>query len=173
MTTLAVVRGDITTVEVDAIVNAANSSLMGGAGVDGAIHRAGGPAILEACRDIVARQGGCEPGEAVVTTAGALPARWVIHTVGPIWDPLRREEHEATLAGAYRRCLDLAVEVGAVSVAFPNISTGVYGFPKDRAADVVIGAVRDRVADSPLEQVLFVCFDAENAALYDDRLTPT
>jgi O-acetyl-ADP-ribose deacetylase (regulator of RNase III) len=168
---LQLLQGDITKVEVDAIVNAANSSLMGGGGVDGAIHRAGGPAILAECREVVARQGGCPPGEAVATGAGELPARWVIHTVGPIWTAADAEAHDRTLGSAYRRSLEVAGELGAVSVAFPNISTGVYGFPKRRAADVAVTAVQETVADVPtIERVVFVAFDDENHALYRERL---
>ena len=134
-TSLVVVKGDITTMAVDAIVNAANSGLMGGGGVDGAIHRAGGPSILAECREIVARQGGCPAGEAVATGAGDLPARWVIHTVGPIWDEAHAADHDATLGSAYTRSLDVACDLGARTVAFPNVSTGIYGFPKPRAAE--------------------------------------
>ena len=167
---LAVASGDITAVAVDAIVNAANSGLLGGGGVDGAIHRAGGPSILAECRELVAARGPCRPGDAVVTGAGDLPARWVIHTVGPIWGPSAAAEHDATLAAAYRRSLELAAELGARTVALPNISTGIYGFPKDRAADVAIGAVREAVAALDFDQIIFVCFDEENRRLYDDRL---
>lgn len=167
MTTLDLVRGDITRMEVDAVVNAANSGLRVGGGVDGAINRAGGPSIAAECRAI----GGCPPGDAVATTAGDLPARWVVHAVGPIWSADRADEHDAVLASAYRRAIDVAEELGARSLAFPNISTGVFGFPKARAADVAIAAVRARVADSPLDRVVFVCFDEENERLYRERLS--
>jgi len=167
---MELVLDDITTMAVDAVVNAANPSLMGGGGVDGAIHRAGGPTILAECQEIVARQGRCSPGDAVVTGAGGLPARWVIHTVGPIWDPAEADDHDRTLASAYRRSLELAEEVGARSVAFPNISTGIYGFPKGRAARVAVEAVRAHLVDSALERVVFVCFDDENHALYAELL---
>ncbi len=149
--TLEVVRGDITAQEVDAIVNAANTSLLGGGGVDGAIHRAGGPAILEECR----RLGGCAVGEAKGTTAGRLPARWVIHTVGPVWQGGEQREREL-LRSAHESSLRVAAELGAASVAFPAISCGVYGFPVDEAAPIAIEAARA----SGLELVRFVLFDA-------------
>jgi O-acetyl-ADP-ribose deacetylase (regulator of RNase III) len=135
-----VIKGDITRIKADAIVNAANSSLLGGGGVDGAIHRAGGPAILEACRKIVARQGGCNTGEAVITTAGNLPARFVIHTVGPVWQGGNKDEAQK-LAACYTNSLKLAAENGCTTVAFSAISTGVYGYPKTEAAAVAVGAV--------------------------------
>ena len=118
------------------------------------------------CREI----GGCEPGDAVATTAGELPARWVIHTVGPIWSAAEAEAHDATLASAYRRSLEVADELGARSVAFPNISTGVYGFPKDRAAALAVATVGDAIGSTSIERVVFVCFDAENEQLYRERL---
>ncbi len=149
--------------EVDAIVNAANARLAGGGGVDGAIHAAGGPEIMAECREL----GGCRPGDAVATTAGRLPARWVIHTVGPVWTDAEAEQHRATLASAYRRSLELAEELGARSVAFPNISTGVYRFPKPLAAEIAVATVRDATdSGSAIDRVLFVCFDDENEALY-------
>jgi O-acetyl-ADP-ribose deacetylase (regulator of RNase III) len=135
---------------VDAIVNAANSSLLGGGGVDGAIHRAGGPAILEECR----RLGGCEPGDAKATTGGDLPARWVIHTVGPVWRGGDRGEREL-LASCHRRAVEVAAELGARSVSFPAISCGIYGFPVEEAAPVAVGAVRTHT----LDLVRFVLFD--------------
>lgn len=172
MTRVRVARGDITTLAVEAVVNAANSGLMGGGGVDGAIHRAGGPTILEECRAIVARQGGCPPGEAVITGAGELPAARVIHTVGPIWggDP---EAADATLASCYRASLDLARDHGLRTIAFPNVGTGVYGFPKERAADVAVRSVTDWAAahEGAVDEVVFVCFDAENERLYRERLS--
>lgn len=158
------VRGDITRVEVDAVVNAANAALAGGAGVDGAIHRAGGPAIMEECRRI----GGCEPGDAVATTAGELPARWVIHAVGPVWEPDDAEAHDATLASAYRRSIEVAEQLGAVTIAFPNIGTGIYGFPKERAAQIAVRTVREAAASTGIDEVVFVCFDPDNAALYEE-----
>jgi O-acetyl-ADP-ribose deacetylase (regulator of RNase III) len=155
-------KGDITNIAVDAIVNAANSSLMGGGGVDGAIHRAGGPAILEACRKIVASEGGCKPGQAVITTAGSLPAKFVIHTVGPIWKGGNSGE-EKTLAACYVNCLKLAEKHGCKSVAFPNISTGVYGFPKEKAATIAVGEAVNILRSSSIPaEVIFVCFDDEN-----------
>ena len=149
---IQVVRGDITAQAVDAIVNAANASLLGGGGVDGAIHRAGGPAILEECR----RLGGCEVGDAKATTAGDLPARWVIHTVGPVWHGGGRGEAEL-LASCHRRALEVAAELGARSIAFPAISCGIFGYPPELAAPVAIGAVRDH----ELDLVRFVLFGDE------------
>ena len=138
---IQLVQGDITRQPVAAIVNAANSSLLGGGGVDGAIHRAGGPAILEACRAIRARQGGCKTGEAVITPAGRLPAGHVIHTVGPVWNGGHKGE-PALLASCYRNSLRLADENQLASVAFPSISTGIYGYPKPEAAAVAVREVR-------------------------------
>ena len=168
---LQVVHGDITRMEVDAIVNAANSGLLGGGGVDGAIHGAGGPAIMNACRAIREAQGGCPTGEAVITTGGLLPAPYVIHAVGPVWKGGSQNE-DALLANAYRNSVRLAGEQGLRTLAFPNISTGIYGFPRDRAVDIAIRAVRDALPKAPsLEQVTFVCFDDENYRLYRERLT--
>lgn len=156
--------------KVDAIVNAANSSLLGGGGVDGAIHRTGGPAILEECRQIRAKQGGCDTGEAVITTAGQLPAKYVIHTVGPVWNNGTKGEQNL-LAGCYRNSLLLAVEHGVTTIAFPNISTGVYRFPKPEAAGIAIEAVQQFLAtDKNITEVFFVCFDDENYGLYRERL---
>jgi len=167
---IKLIQGDITKMEVDAIVNAANTSLLGGGGVDGAIHRAGGPAILEACRQIRAKQGGCEVGEAVITTAGRLPAKYVIHTVGPVWNGGHNGEPNL-LTSCYRHSLQLAVENGVTTIAFPNISTGVYRFPKPEAADIAINTVQQFIAnDKKLEEVMFVCFDDENYWLYKERL---
>jgi len=163
---IKLIKGDITKIPADAIVNAANSSLLGGGGVDGAIHRAGGVTILEECRKIVESQGGCRAGEAVVTTAGKLPARYVIHTVGPIWHGGMKNEDQL-LSNAYTNSLRLAVENGAKTIAFPNISTGVYGFPKERAAKIAIETVRKFLGkDKSLNEVVFVCFDRENHEIY-------
>lgn len=162
---IRVVQGDITTVEVDAVVNAANSSLLGGGGVDGAIHRRGGPAILEACKAIRASQGGCATGEAVITTAGNLPAQYVVHTVGPVWQGGGQNEAQL-LTSCYTASLDLCVQNGIRSVAFPNISTGVYGFPKQPAAEIAVAAVNGFSDLAMLSDVVFVCFDAENLSLY-------
>ena len=168
---LQVVHGDITRMEVDAIVNAANSGLLGGGGVDGAIHGAGGPAIMSACRAIREAQGGCPTGEAVITTGGLLPAPYVIHAVGPVWKGGSQDE-DALLASAYRNSVRLAGEQGLRTLAFPNISTGIYGFPRDRAVDIAIRAVREALPKAPsIEQVTFVCFDDENYRLYRERLT--
>jgi O-acetyl-ADP-ribose deacetylase (regulator of RNase III) len=157
----------------DAIVNAANTSLLGGGGVDGAIHRAGGPAILEQCRAIRSRQGGCPTGQAVITTGGRLPAKYVIHTVGPVWQDGRHKE-EALLADAYRNSLRLAAEHNIKTIAFPNISTGIYGFPKDKAAAIALKTTTAFLEDSSLpEEVTFVCFDKENYDLYHRLLTRT
>jgi O-acetyl-ADP-ribose deacetylase (regulator of RNase III) len=167
---LEVVQGDITRMEVDAIVNAANSSLLGGGGVDGAIHRAGGPAILAECQAIRARQGGCKTGQAVITTGGNLPARHVIHTVGPVWRGGGSNE-DGLLASAYRNSLQLAVENGIRTIAFPSISTGIYGYPKDLAAGIAVREVRAFLEqDASLERVIFVCFDEENHQLYRQLL---
>lgn len=171
-TKITVIQGDITKIKADAIVNAANSSLMGGGGVDGAIHRAGGPAILEECIEIRNRQGDCETGEAVITTAGKLPARYVIHTVGPVWQGGNNRERELLL-NCYRNVLTLAVDYGVKTLAFPNISTGVYRFPKAEAASLAIAAVQEFIADNPhdVEEISFVCFDEENYRLYQQLLT--
>ncbi|MFM9949929.1 MAG: O-acetyl-ADP-ribose deacetylase [Saprospiraceae bacterium] len=161
-------RGDITKVTFDAIVNAANTSLLGGSGVDGAIHRAGGPRILEECRKI----GGCKTGQAVITTGGNLPASYVIHTVGPVWNGGTKREADL-LTDCYANALALAVEKGLKTIAFPNISTGIYGFPKREACKIAVRTVRDFVEYVPgLAEVQFVCFDEENYALYETALFP-
>ena len=166
MAVIEVIQADITKLKVDAIVNAANSSLMGGGGVDGAIHRAAGPELLEACRQIVARQGGCKTGEAVITSAGRLPCRYVIHTVGPVWRGGNNKEEEH-LALCYKNSLKLAVSNEIRTIAFPNISTGVYGFPRKQAAIIAIETVQTYLIAKPgIEKLTFVCFDTENLALY-------
>jgi O-acetyl-ADP-ribose deacetylase (regulator of RNase III) len=162
MAHVEVVRGDITRVDVDAIVNAANPSLLGGGGVDGAIHRAGGPAILEECRAL----GGCATGDAKATGAGDLPARWVIHTVGPVWRGGDAGEPEL-LASCHRRSLEVACELGAESVAFPAISCGVYGYPAELAAPLAIDAVREHAGEI---DVTFVLFNAETYDAFTSHL---
>ena len=161
-----VILGDITTLEVDVIVNAANPSLLGGGGVDGAIHRAAGPALLAACKQVLQQQGECPPGHAVITIAGDLPASAVIHTVGPVWHGGDRMEAQ-TLADAYKNSLKLAAANNYRSIAFPAISTGVYGYPKEEAAEIAVRTVTAFLTRyNPLECVLFVCFDEETAAIY-------
>jgi O-acetyl-ADP-ribose deacetylase len=170
MAKIEVVKEDITKLDVDAIVNAANNSLLGGGGVDGAIHKAGGPAILEACEMIRREKGGCLTGEAVITTGGNLKARYVIHTVGPVWRGGDHGEDEL-LRSAYLNSFRVAVEKNVVSVAFSNISTGVYGFPKGRAAEVAISAAREFLNDNSLiRKVIFCCFDDENYKIYRSLL---
>jgi O-acetyl-ADP-ribose deacetylase len=169
-TTIRLLQGDITTITADAIVNAANPSLMGGGGVDGAIHRTGGPEILEECKKIVARQGGCKTGEAVITTAGRLPAKYVIHTVGPVWNGGKNDERKL-LADCYSSSLNLAVTQKIRKIAFPNISTGVYRFPKQEAAAIAVDTVNKFANDHPeLEEIIFVCFDDENYAIYNQLI---
>jgi len=165
MSKIEIIQGDITKINVDAIVNAANSSLLGGGGVDGAIHYAGGSAILEDCMKIRAKQGGCKTGEAVITGAGKLPAKYVIHTVGPVWNDGRNGEPEK-LANCYLNSLRLAVENNCKTVAFPNISTGIYGYPKDKAAKIAYQTVFGFLSgNEQIEKVIFVCFDEDNYEL--------
>ena len=166
MSKISVFKGDITTLNVDAIVNAANNALLGGGGVDGVIHRAGGPTILAECMEIRKNQGGCATGEAVITTAGKLPAKYVIHTVGPVWQGGNRSE-VVLLEHCYQNSLKLAASHQLNSVAFPNISTGVYHFPKKDAAEIAVKTVREFLAthNQPSE-IIFACFDEENYSLY-------
>ncbi len=167
---IELIHGDITKIRVDAIVNAANTSLLGGGGVDGAIHRAGGNAILEDCQKIRNKQGGCKVGEAVITTAGKLPAKFVIHTVGPVWNNGKSNE-EDLLSSAYLNCLKLAVDNKVHSISFPNISTGIYKFPKEKAAQIAIKTVSNFLKTThEIETVLFVCFDDENYKIYQEIL---
>jgi len=159
---MEVFEGDITGLAVDAIVNAANNSLLGGGGVDGAIHRAAGPALLAECRSL----GGCDTGDAKITKGYGLTAKWVVHTVGPVWQG-GGEDEEEKLANCYRRSLALAAGNGVRTIAFPAISTGVYHFPKQRAADIAVGAVHGALSDSTMiEKVIFACFGSESAALH-------
>jgi len=173
---IELVRGDITRQTTDAIVNAANSSLMGGGGVDGAIHRAGGPAILDACRVIRERGGLLPAGEAVITTGGRMAARYVIHTVGPIWHGGQSGEAE-TLARCYTNSLAVAVAHGVKSLAFPSISTGAYGYPIGQAASVALRSVRDALlAGSAVDLVRWVLFSEDDLAVYQramEALAPT
>lgn len=161
---IEVIQGDITKIQTDAIVNAANTSLLGGGGVDGAIHRAGGSEILEECQKIRNRQGGCKVGEAVITNAGKLPSKFVIHTVGPVWNN-RKNDEEKLLALSYLNSLKLAVNNQIESIAFPNISTGIYRFPKNEAAKIAIDTVSNFLETYKMK-VIFVCHDSENYNIY-------
>lgn len=160
---IEIIQGDITRSAVDAIANAANTSLLGGGGVDGAIHRAAGPELLAECRTL----GGCETGKAKITRGYRLPARYVLHTPGPVWSGGDRGEPEL-LAGCYRNCLELAAQYGCRTVDFPSISTGVYGYPVDKAAHVALGAIKESLEKHPeIERVRMVCFDERTKAAYE------
>lgn len=163
---IQVFKGDITKLGVDAIVNAANTSLLGGGGVDGAIHRAAGPELLAECRAL----GGCKTGDAKITKGYKLPARWVIHTVGPVWGGGTRGEDEL-LASCYKNSLRLAAEHDAKTIAFPCISTGVYRFPKERAAEIAVRQTKEFLSNNQsIEGVTFACFDDENFRIYEELL---
>ena len=166
-TKLSLTRGDITQQHTQAIVNAANTSLLGGGGVDGAIHRAGGPEILEECKKIRARQGGCPTGEAVITTGGKLKAKYVIHTVGPVWSGGNQNEN-LLLANAYRNSLTLAKDKGIRSISFPSISTGAYRFPIHDAARIALSTVRDFLKEHDFEEVRFILFSERDLKAYEE-----
>jgi O-acetyl-ADP-ribose deacetylase len=168
-TKITILKTDITKINVDAIVNAANTSLLGGGGVDGAIHRAGGPQILEDCIAIRNKQGGCDVGEAVITRAGNLPAKYVIHTVGPVWNG-DKDLKKILLANCYKNSLQLAINNGIKTIAFPNISTGIYHFPKDKAAEIAVQTIKAFEGIEKIEEIIFVCFDEENYNLYTQLL---
>ncbi|MEO8736143.1 MAG: O-acetyl-ADP-ribose deacetylase [Edaphobacter sp.] len=168
MPQLEVIRGDITKLTVDSIVNAANTSLLGGGGVDGAIHRAAGKELLRACEKL----GGCKTGSAKATPGFNLPAKWVFHAVGPVWGGGSCHEDDL-LAGCYQRCMELAHEHQAKSIAFPAISTGVYRFPRKRAAEIAVRTVREHLRESGVERVIFCCFDEETVGIYESTLART
>ncbi|NVK18668.1 MAG: O-acetyl-ADP-ribose deacetylase [Methylocystaceae bacterium] len=167
MTRLTISQDDITTLSVDVIVNAANSSLLGGGGVDGAIHRAAGPALLEECKTL----GGCKTGEAKLTRGYGVRAPFILHTVGPIWSEHSPEEADRLLFNCYFNCLRICMKEELQVIAFPNISTGIYGYPKPRAAKLCIETVRDFCKNHPeIQEVIFCCFDPENKNLYEETL---
>lgn len=167
---IEIIRGDITKIAVDAMVNAANTSLLGGGGVDGAIHCAGGSQILEDCKKIISMQGGCKTGQAVLTRAGNLPAKFVIHTVGPVWNGGTLNESEL-LKNCYINALKIGVINNCKSISFPGISTGIYRFPKDLAAQIAVRTVHDFLEFhlNPMK-VIFVCFDDESEAIYQQEM---
>jgi O-acetyl-ADP-ribose deacetylase (regulator of RNase III) len=168
-TKLSLIQGDITLQETEAIVNAANTSLLGGGGVDGAIHRAGGPKILEECKAIRAKQGGCPTGEAVITSGGNMKAKYVVHTVGPVWSGGNRNE-ELLLRNAYYNSLNLAGKNGIKSVSFPSISTGVYRFPIDKASRIALNTVKEFLQKHNFAEVRFVLFSERDLKVYGDAL---
>ena len=164
--TIKLKKGDITKLGVDAIVNAANTSLLGGGGVDGAIHRAGGDAILKECQKIRSKQGGCKVGEAVITSGGNLPSKYVIHTVGPKWNKGKSNEEELLLS-SYLNSLRLSLKYDIRTIAFPNISTGIFGFPKEKAVQIAFKAVKEfQETSNKISEIVFVCFDDENYGIY-------
>ena len=166
MPLMKALRADITDLRVDAIVNAANTSLLGGGGVDGSIHRAAGPELLAACRKL----SGCATGDAKATPGFRLPAKWIFHAVGPVWHGGTHDE-DALLANCYRRSLELAREHGCLSIAFPAISTGVYRFPLERATEIAVRTVREHLLNSGVEQVIFCCFSEASNRIYRDLLS--
>ena len=168
-TKLSLIQGDITLQETEAIVNAANTSLLGGGGVDGAIHRAGGPKILEECKKIRAKQGGCPTGEAVITTGGNMATEYVIHTVGPVWSGGNRNEYQL-LRNAYYNSLNLAKKNGIKSISFPSISTGVYRFPIDNAAKIALTTVKEFIQEYNFVEVRFVLFSEKDLQVYEKAL---
>ncbi len=170
MSKMEVIQADITSLRVDAIVNAANSSLRGGGGVDGAIHRVGGPAILQECLKVISIQGECRTGEAVITGGGRLPSKYVIHTVGPIWSP--EQDQSELLAACYTNSLSLARQYQCKTIAFPNISTGLYRYPKQDAAKIAIESISGYIGQNDIfDRIIFCCFDAENYAIYQQELS--
>lgn len=167
---IKLIKADITKIEVDAIVNAANSGLLGGGGVDGAIHKAGGHEIHEECMMIRNKKGRCHTGEAVITTAGKLKAKYVIHTVGPVWNGGYKNEEEL-LGRCYENSINLAIENNVKTIAFPNISTGAYGFPKKLAAEIALKQVSKIIKNNKnIQQIIFVCFDDENYDIYYEMM---
>lgn len=167
---IELIKGDITKLKIDAIVNAANNGLFGGGGVDGAIHRAGGKEIDDQCKVIRERQGGCKTGEAVITTGGDLEAKYVIHTVGPVWNG-EKNGAEEFLSNCYKNSLNLAVEKNIETIAFPCISTGIYGFPKDLAAEIAISSIIQFLkGNTSIKKIIMVCFENESFKIYKKLL---